>query len=112
LEKRNLNTEVLIDMQPDLIVGFGLKQQQPSLIFYKSGLKVMFNGDWTNNPLGKAEWINGALYGLDSKANSVFSEIERIQRYFGFAKKGQTSSQRSCPRSMVRTTRTVGRLYF
>jgi iron complex transport system substrate-binding protein len=30
------------------------------------------------SPLGKAEWIKffGALYGLDSKANSVFSEIE------------------------------------
>jgi iron complex transport system substrate-binding protein len=39
----------------------------------------MFNGDWTEqSPLGKAEWIKffGALYGLDSKANSVF-EIEK-----------------------------------
>jgi iron complex transport system substrate-binding protein len=49
-------------------------------ILQKSGLKVMFNGDWTEqSPLGKAEWIKffGALYGLDSKANSVFSEIEK-----------------------------------
>jgi iron complex transport system substrate-binding protein len=37
-EKRNLNTEVLIDMQPDLIVGFGLNNN-PLWIFYKSGLK-------------------------------------------------------------------------
>jgi iron complex transport system substrate-binding protein len=80
-KNENLNTEVLIDMQPDLIVGFGLNNSNPSLdILQKSGLKVMFNGDWTEqSPLGKAEWIKffGALYGLDSKANSVFSEIER-----------------------------------
>jgi iron complex transport system substrate-binding protein len=30
-KKRNLNTEVLIDMQPDLIVGFGLNNSNPSL---------------------------------------------------------------------------------
>jgi iron complex transport system substrate-binding protein len=80
-KNENLNTEVLIDMQPDLIVGFGLNNSNPSLdILQKSGLKVMFNGDWTEqSPLGKAEWIKffGALYGLDSKANSVFSEIEK-----------------------------------
>jgi iron complex transport system substrate-binding protein len=80
-KNENLNTEVLIDMQPNLIVGFGLNNSNPSLdILQKSGLKVMFNGDWTEqSPLGKAEWIKffGALYGLDSKANSVFIEIEK-----------------------------------
>lgn len=77
----NLNTEVLIDMQPDLIVSFGLNDSNPTLDnLQKSGLKVMLNGDWTEqSPLGKAEWIKffGALYGLDSKANAIFSEIEK-----------------------------------
>jgi iron complex transport system substrate-binding protein len=80
-KNENLNTEVLIDMQPDMIVGFGLTNSNPTLdILQKSGLKVMLNGDWTEqSPLGKAEWIKffGALYGLDSKANSIFSEIEK-----------------------------------
>jgi iron complex transport system substrate-binding protein len=80
-KNENLNTEVLIDMEPDVIVGFGLTNSNPSLdILQKSGLKVMFNGDWTEqSPLGKAEWIKffGALYGLNSKANSVFNEIEK-----------------------------------
>lgn len=80
-KNENLNTEVLLDMQPDMIVGFGLNNSNPSLdILQKSGLKVMFNGDWTEqSPLGKAEWIKffGALYGLDSKANLVFTEIEK-----------------------------------
>jgi iron complex transport system substrate-binding protein len=76
-----LNTEVLIDMAPDVIVSFGLNNSNPTLDnLQKSGLKVMINGDWTEqSPLGKAEWIKffGALYGLDSKANTIFSEIEK-----------------------------------
>ena len=77
----NLNTEVLIDMKPDVIVSFGLNNSNPTLDnLQKSGLKVMFNGDWMEqSPLGKAEWIKffGALYGLDSNANAIFSEIEK-----------------------------------
>ena len=76
----SLNTEVLIDIAPDVIVSFGLTNNNPTLDnLQKSGLKVMLNGDWTEqSPLGKAEWIKffGALYGLDSKANTIFSEIE------------------------------------
>jgi iron complex transport system substrate-binding protein len=76
-----LNTEVLIDMNPDVIVSFGLNNSNPTLDnLKKSGLKVMLNGDWTEqSPLGKAEWIKffGALYGLDSKANTLFSAIEK-----------------------------------
>ncbi|MBF2707626.1 ABC transporter substrate-binding protein [Flavobacterium soyangense] len=76
----NLNTEVLIDMKPNVIVSFGLNNSNPTLDnLQKSGLKVILNGDWTEqSPLGKAEWIKffGALYGLDPKANAIFSEIE------------------------------------
>jgi iron complex transport system substrate-binding protein len=56
-----------------------LNNSNPSLDILQKWFKVMFNGDWTEqSPLGKAEWIKffGALYGLDSKANSVF-EIEK-----------------------------------
>ena len=77
----NLNTEVLIDIKPDLIVSFGLNNSNPTLDnLQKSGLKVMLNGDWTEqSPLGKAEWIKffGALYELDSKADIIFSKIEK-----------------------------------
>ena len=76
-----LNTEVLIDMAPNVIVSFGLNDSNPTLDnLQKSGLKVLLNGDWAEqSPLGKAEWIKffGALYGLDSKANTIFSEIEK-----------------------------------
>lgn len=78
---QQLNTEVVIDIQPDVIVGYGIDNNNPSLDnLQKSGLKVILNGDWNElSPLGKAEWIKffGALYGLESKANSIFSSIEK-----------------------------------
>ena len=91
----SLNTEVLIDMKPDLIVSFGLNNSNPTLDnLQKSGLKVMLNGDWTEqSPLGKAEWIKffGTLYGLDSKANTIFSEIEEAYNFtLTLAKKSTT----------------------
>jgi len=91
----NLNTEVLIDMKPDVIVSFGLNNSNPTLDnLQKSGLKVILNGDWTEqSPLGKAEWIKffGALYGLDAKANTIFSEIEKeYNSTLALAKKATT----------------------
>ena len=78
---QSLNTEVVIDIAPDVIVGYGIDNNNPSLDnLQKSGLKVILNGDWNEEtPLGKAEWIKffGALYGLDDKANTIFSDIEK-----------------------------------
>ncbi len=74
-----LNTEVLIDLQPDVIIGYGIDNNNPSLDnLQKSGLKVMLNGDWNEETaLGKAEWIKffGALYGKQKEANEIFSKI-------------------------------------
>jgi iron complex transport system substrate-binding protein len=91
----SLNTEVLIDIAPEVIVSFGLTNNNPTLDnLQKSGLKVMLNGDWTEqSPLGKAEWIKffGAIYGLDSKANTIFSEIEKeYKATLALAKKATT----------------------
>lgn len=76
-----LNTEILIDMSPDVIVSFGLNNSNPTLDnLQKSGLKVLLNGDWNEqSPLGKAEWIKffGALYGMDAKAKTIFTSIEK-----------------------------------
>ena len=76
----SLNTEILIDMKPEVIVSFGINNSNPTIDnLQKSGLNVLINGDWTEqSPLGKAEWIKffGALYGLDAKANALFTTIE------------------------------------
>ncbi len=77
----DLNTEVLIDLQPDVIIGYGIDNSNPTLDnLQKSGLKVMLNGDWNEEtPLGKAEWLKffGALYGKQKEANELFSKIEK-----------------------------------
>lgn len=78
---QSLNTEVLIDLQPEVIIGYGLDNNNPTLDnLQKSGLKVMLNGDWNEEtPLGKAEWIKffGVLYGKQKEANEIFDKIEK-----------------------------------
>ncbi|QYJ68185.1 ABC transporter substrate-binding protein [Flavobacterium litorale] len=75
-----LNEEVMIDLSPDAVVGFSISGDNNAMTtLEKSGAKVLYNGDWTEqSPLGKAEWIKffGELYGLQEKADSVFKKIE------------------------------------
>lgn len=78
---QGLNTEVILDLQPDVIVGFSVDGDLKTYKnLEKSGQKIIFNGDWTEKtPLGKAEWIKffGALYDLDAKADQLFASIEK-----------------------------------
>ena len=78
---QSLNTEVLLDLQPDVIIGYGIDNKNPTLDnLQKSRLKIMLNGDWNEEtPLGKAEWIKffGALYGKQNEANKIFIKIEK-----------------------------------
>jgi iron complex transport system substrate-binding protein len=81
----SLNTEVMLDLNPDAVVAFGINSSNKALsTLEQSGMKVLYNGDWTEqSPLGKAEWIKffGALYDLDDKANKLFSKIEKDYNY-------------------------------
>ena len=78
---QSLNTEVLIDLAPDIIVGFSIDNNNKTYSnLEKNGQKIIYNGDWTEqSPLGKAEWIKffGALYGLKDKADAQFKTIEK-----------------------------------
>ncbi len=80
-DNQSINTEIVIDLQPDLIIGFGIDNNNPALEnLEKSGLKVLFNGDWNETtPLGKAEWIKlyAALYEKEDLADSIFTKIEK-----------------------------------
>ena len=80
-DNQSLNTEVIIELQPEVIIGYGLDNNNPTLDnLEKNGLKVLLNGDWNEQtPLGKAEWIKffGALYGKQNTANEIFSKIEK-----------------------------------
>lgn len=76
----NLNTEVLIDLNPDVVVGFSVSGSNKSLTTVEnSGIPVIYNGDWLEEtPLGRVEWIRffGLLYGKEQKSDSIFKSIE------------------------------------
>lgn len=78
-QNEKLNIEQLIDLSPDLIVTFGIDNNNPTIEnLQKSGLKVLIQADWMEqSPLGKAEWIKlyGALFGKEKDANQLFEKI-------------------------------------
>jgi iron complex transport system substrate-binding protein len=78
---QSLNTEVLLDMQPDVIIGFGVDGEKKTYDqLQQNGLKILYNGDWTEqHPLGRAEWIQlfGVLFGKEEQADLVFKIIEK-----------------------------------
>ena len=75
-----LNTEILFELQPDVLVGFTVDSDyktKDNLV--ANGQKVIMNADWTEtSPLGKAEWIKffGALYDKNELADRLFNKIE------------------------------------
>jgi len=75
-----INTEVLIDLQPDLVMGFSINNENKTYEnIQKTGIPVVYNGDWVEEtPLGKAEWIKffAPFFNLEEKANTIFSSIE------------------------------------
>lgn len=79
-KNEDLNTEVLIDLSPDLVVGFAIDGNNSTFsTLQKTGIPVLYNGDWTEtSPLGKAEWIKffGVLFGKEKQADSIFKAIE------------------------------------
>lgn len=74
-----LNTEKVIDLQPDVIIGFSMDHANKVYEnLMHSGLAVIYNGDWVEqSPLGKAEWIKlfGALYDQQPVAQRLFNQI-------------------------------------
>ncbi|MFL0353594.1 ABC transporter substrate-binding protein [Xanthomarina sp. GH4-25] len=80
-KNEGINTEVLLEIQPDVVVGFGIDGNNKTFeTIKKSGIPVIYNGDWVeHSPLAKAEWIKffGVLYNKRQEADSVFKSIER-----------------------------------
>ncbi|WP_340198961.1 ABC transporter substrate-binding protein [Ascidiimonas sp. W6] len=76
-----LNTEVLIDLEPELVVGFSINNNNKAYeTIQKSRIPVVYNGDWIeHSPLGKAEWMKffAAFFQKEHLADSLFSVIEK-----------------------------------
>ncbi|WP_339710301.1 ABC transporter substrate-binding protein [uncultured Kriegella sp.] len=75
-----LNTEMTLELQPDLVVGFSINNQNSAYeTLQRSNIPVVYNGDWTEEtPLGKAEWIKffAPFFQMERKADSIFKGIE------------------------------------
>jgi len=78
--EENINTELLLDLQPDVVIGFSINSNNKMFATIKKiGIPVILNGDWLEEtPLGRAEWIKffGVLFGKEQEAEAIFNEIE------------------------------------
>ncbi|PKQ46328.1 ABC transporter substrate-binding protein [Confluentibacter flavum] len=79
-KNEGINTEVLLELKPNLVIGFGVDGNNRTFeTIKKSGIPVIFNGDWVEeSPLAKAEWIKffGVLFNKEKEADSIFNSIE------------------------------------
>jgi|TARA_B110000240_G_C13502918_1_gene454690 iron complex transport system substrate-binding protein len=79
-KENSFNTEILLDLQPELVVGYSVSSADKSLSTIKKvGINVIYNGDWLEEtPLGRAEWIKffGILFDKEKQADSIFKAIE------------------------------------
>ncbi len=79
-KNENINTEVLIALQPDVVIGFAIDGNNKTFEnIQKTGIPVVFNADWVEeDPLGKAEWIKfiGTFFSKTDQAAAIFDQIE------------------------------------
>jgi iron complex transport system substrate-binding protein len=76
-----LNTERVISLQPDVVVGFAVSSTNATLDKISSfGIPVVYNSDWLEkHPLGKAEWIKffGVLTGKFEASVEFYNKIRK-----------------------------------
>jgi len=77
----NLNTEVVLELSPDLIIGFSATGDTKAYdLIQKTGIPVVINGSWMEeHPIGRAEWIKfiAAFFGTEHRAEKVFQNIKK-----------------------------------
>ncbi|WP_339917704.1 ABC transporter substrate-binding protein [Yeosuana marina] len=80
-KNEGINTEVLLELFPDVVIGFGIDGNNKTFeTIKKSNIPVIYDGDWVeSSPLAKAEWIKlfGLLYNKEKQADSIFNTIEK-----------------------------------
>ena len=79
-KNEGINTEVLLELNPDVVIGFGVDGINKTFeTIKKARVPVIYNGDWVEaSALAKAEWIKffGVLFNKEKKADSIFHHIE------------------------------------
>ena len=80
-KNEGINTEVLLELQPNLVIGYGVSSSNKTLeTINKLGVPVIYNGDWVEtSALAKAEWIKffGVLFNKEQEAKTIFNNIEK-----------------------------------
>ncbi len=80
-KNEGINTEVLLELHPNLVVGFGVDGVNRTFeTIKKARIPVIYNGDWVeSSALAKAEWIKffGVLFNKEKEADSIFNQIEK-----------------------------------
>ncbi len=80
-EEWNLNTEVVLELSPELVVGFSSSGDTKAYdLIQKTGIPVVINGSWLEeHPLGRAEWIKfmAAFFGKEKMAEDIFQNIKK-----------------------------------
>ncbi|WP_299126987.1 ABC transporter substrate-binding protein [uncultured Winogradskyella sp.] len=79
-KNEGINTEVLLELNPDVVIGFGVDGVNKTFeTIKKASIPVIYNGDWVeSSALAKAEWIKffGVLFNKEKEADSIFNKIE------------------------------------
>lgn len=79
-KNEGINTEVLLEIHPDVVIGFGVDGVNKTFeTIKKANIPVIYNGDWVeSSALAKAEWIKffGVLFNKEKEADSIFNKIE------------------------------------
>jgi len=78
----NLNKELLIQIDPELIMVYGVGSEAAGYLnkIRELGFRTLFNADYLEtDPLGKAEWIKvfGALFCKEKQADELFFSISK-----------------------------------
>lgn len=78
--EENINTEILLDISPELLIGFSMSSNNKMFnTIEKAGIPVILNGDWLEEtPLGRAEWVKffALFFNKEKKAEHIFNKIE------------------------------------
>lgn len=76
----NLNSELVVELEPDLLVAYGVTAPLSGQIgkLTSMGVKVMYDADYLEeDPLSRFEWIRvfGLLTGKQDIADSIYKEV-------------------------------------
>ncbi|MFC5045973.1 ABC transporter substrate-binding protein [Aquimarina hainanensis] len=83
-----INTELAMELSPDLIIGFSATGDTKAYDLLETlGIPVIYNGSWMEqHPLGRSEWIKFIAAFLD-KENEASLIFENIKKEYLLAKK-------------------------